>query len=119
MEATDMRDFLKVVKALSDPNRVKMVKMLQRRMRKAKAPEHGPVVIEDFDDGRPGYGEPAFVRHRTSVLETVLSSRCGSSLPAPILPTQRSHPHERLALFLAQTAYETMITRSNDGRYKT
>lgn len=26
-----MRDFIKVMKALSDPNRVKMVKMLQRR----------------------------------------------------------------------------------------
>ena len=31
--------------------------------RKAKAPEHGPVVIEDFDDGWPGYQEPAFVYH--------------------------------------------------------
>ncbi|MFO8047657.1 MAG: metalloregulator ArsR/SmtB family transcription factor [Desulfosudaceae bacterium] len=27
-----MRDFIKVMKALSDPNRVKMVKMLQRRV---------------------------------------------------------------------------------------
>ena len=27
-----MRDFIKVMKALSDPNRVKMIKLLQRRM---------------------------------------------------------------------------------------
>ncbi|MFZ0611411.1 MAG: metalloregulator ArsR/SmtB family transcription factor [Desulfobacterales bacterium] len=27
-----MRDFIKVMKALSDPNRVKMIKMLQRRV---------------------------------------------------------------------------------------
>lgn len=27
-----MRDFIKVMKALSDPNRVKMIKMLQRRI---------------------------------------------------------------------------------------
>jgi ArsR family transcriptional regulator, arsenate/arsenite/antimonite-responsive transcriptional repressor len=27
-----MREFLKVMKALSDPNRVKMIKLLQRRM---------------------------------------------------------------------------------------
>jgi hypothetical protein len=31
--------------------------------RKTKAPEHGPVVIEDFDDGWPGYEEPAIVYH--------------------------------------------------------
>jgi hypothetical protein len=29
--------------------------------RKTKAPEHGPVVIEDFDDGWPGYEEPAII----------------------------------------------------------
>jgi hypothetical protein len=29
--------------------------------RKTKAPEHGPVVIEDFDDGWPAYEEPAIV----------------------------------------------------------
>ena len=27
-----MREFIKVMKALSDPNRVKMIKMLQRRV---------------------------------------------------------------------------------------
>ena len=31
--------------------------------RRATAPEHGPVVSEDFDDGWPGYEEPAFVYH--------------------------------------------------------
>jgi hypothetical protein len=31
--------------------------------RKAKAPEHGPVVIVDFHDGWPGYEEPAIVYH--------------------------------------------------------
>jgi hypothetical protein len=31
--------------------------------RKARAPEHGPVVIEDFDDGWPGYEEPIIVFH--------------------------------------------------------
>jgi hypothetical protein len=29
--------------------------------RKAKESGHGPVVIEDFDDGWPGYEEPAIV----------------------------------------------------------
>jgi hypothetical protein len=31
--------------------------------RKAKAPEHGPVVSEDFDGGWPGYERRAFVYH--------------------------------------------------------
>jgi hypothetical protein len=31
--------------------------------RKTKAPEHGPVVIDDFDDGWPGYEEPVIVYH--------------------------------------------------------
>jgi hypothetical protein len=31
--------------------------------RKKKAPEHGPVVSEDFDDGWPGYEEPAIFNH--------------------------------------------------------
>jgi hypothetical protein len=31
--------------------------------RKTKAPEHGPVVVEDFDDGWPGYEEPVIVYH--------------------------------------------------------
>jgi hypothetical protein len=28
-----------------------------------KAPEEGLVVMEDFDDGWPGYEEPVFVTH--------------------------------------------------------
>ena len=30
---------------------------------KIKAPEDGPVVMEDFDDGWPGYKEPVIVYH--------------------------------------------------------
>jgi hypothetical protein len=28
-----------------------------------KAPEEGPVVVEDFDDGWPGYEEPVIIYH--------------------------------------------------------
>ena len=28
-----------------------------------KAPAHGPVVMEDFDDGWPGYEEPLIIYH--------------------------------------------------------
>ncbi len=31
--------------------------------RKEKPPEHGPVVIEDFDDGWPGYEERIIIYH--------------------------------------------------------
>ncbi|NLI80714.1 MAG: hypothetical protein GX443_03375 [Deltaproteobacteria bacterium] len=30
---------------------------------KIKAPADGPVVMEDFDDGWPGYEEPVWVYH--------------------------------------------------------
>jgi hypothetical protein len=30
---------------------------------RGKATEDGPIVIEDFDDGRPGYEERVFVTH--------------------------------------------------------
>ena len=50
--------------------------------RKARAPEHGPVVIADFDDAWPGYEEPVIVYHQASALETVPTSPYRSSLPA-------------------------------------
>jgi hypothetical protein len=28
-----------------------------------KAPAHGSAIIGDFDDGRPGYEEPALITH--------------------------------------------------------
>jgi hypothetical protein len=31
--------------------------------RKRKVPADGPVVLDDFDDGWPGYEEPVFVYH--------------------------------------------------------
>jgi DTW domain-containing protein YfiP len=34
--------------------------------RKEKPPEHGPVVMEDFDDGWPGYEEPACAAEASS-----------------------------------------------------
>jgi hypothetical protein len=30
---------------------------------KITGPEDGPVVMEDFDDGWPGYQEPVYVYH--------------------------------------------------------
>jgi len=36
---------------------------LKPREGKIKAPEDGPVVMEDFDDGWPGYEEPVLVYH--------------------------------------------------------
>jgi hypothetical protein len=30
---------------------------------KTKAPADGPVVLEDFDDGWPGYEEPLIIYH--------------------------------------------------------
>jgi hypothetical protein len=35
--------------------------LLDPHMEKTKPPVDGPVVIEDFDDGWPGYEEPVFV----------------------------------------------------------
>jgi hypothetical protein len=31
--------------------------------RKTKAPAHGPLVMEDFDDGWPGYEKPVIIYH--------------------------------------------------------
>jgi len=66
--------------------------------RKAKAPQHGPVVIGDFDDGRPGYEEPLFatgLRPRRQPPPAATGAVCPRVRPAP--STQRSRPRERLA----------------------
>jgi hypothetical protein len=58
----------------SNSPRCQQIRLLVRHVRlwkqqtapsenKTKAPEHGPVVLEDFDDGWPGYEGPAFVYH--------------------------------------------------------
>ena len=59
----------KIISLINDPN---VIEGILRHLRfwkqqmapsegKTKAAEHGPVVIEDFDDGWPGYEEPAIV----------------------------------------------------------
>jgi len=50
-----------------------------------KAPEEGPVVVENFDDGWPGYEESVFVNHRSS-LSLNRGKYPSSSAPQTSLP---------------------------------
>ena len=62
---------MKIISLINDPFVIERMlrhlglwkKQMAPSGRKAKAPEHGRVVSEDFDDGWPGHDEPAFVYH--------------------------------------------------------
>jgi hypothetical protein len=62
---------MKIISLINDPD---VIERILRHLwlwnqqgdpsgRITKAPEHGPVFIEDFDDGWPGYDESAIVYH--------------------------------------------------------
>ena len=60
---------MKIISLINDPSVIERILRHLRLWkqqtapsgRKTKAPEHGPVVIEEFDDGWPGYEGPAIV----------------------------------------------------------
>ena len=73
IRARNIRDGheMKTISLINDPN---VIERILRHLglwkqhpppseRKTKAPADGPVVMEDFDDGWPGYGEPVIVYH--------------------------------------------------------
>ncbi len=96
---------MKIIGLISDPE---IIERILRHLglwkqqtapsgRKIKAPEHGPVVIEDFDDGRPGYEEPAIVYHQASALEIVPpQADTGAVCPGGHAPP--SPPHKQAPL---------------------
>ena len=57
---------------------------------KSKAPADGPVVMEDFDDGWPGYEEPVYVPSPTSPDQRQASGLMGSLTEPSKLRVERS-----------------------------
>jgi hypothetical protein len=62
---------MKIISLINDPDVIERIlrhlglwkQQTAPSERETKAPEHGPVVIEYFDDGWPGYEEPVIVYH--------------------------------------------------------
>ena len=62
---------MKIISIINDPQVIERIlrhlglwkQQTAPSERKKKTPEHVPFVSEDFDDGWPGYEEPAIVYH--------------------------------------------------------
>jgi hypothetical protein len=86
---------MKIISLINDPNVIERIlrhlglwkQQTAPSERKTKAPEHGPVVIEDFDDGWPGYEEPVIVYHWAShwrqFPQAVTGAVCPHVCPCP------------------------------------